>query len=55
MNEVPLGFDWPSQKVRLGKVIEAHRSLIDYGIQKDQMTPDQLKLMVLYTLGESIF
>jgi coenzyme F420-dependent glucose-6-phosphate dehydrogenase len=23
MNEVPLGFDWPSQKVRLGKVIEA--------------------------------
>ena len=23
MNEVPLGFDWPSQKVRLGKLIEA--------------------------------
>jgi coenzyme F420-dependent glucose-6-phosphate dehydrogenase len=23
MNEVPLGFDWPNQKVRLGKMIEA--------------------------------
>ena len=51
MNEVPLGFDWPSQKVRLGKLIEAVQIINRLWYPERPNDHGSIKNEGLYTLG----